>query len=78
MTVVKPPNEAISELARALGLDPGRLFAFTLNVERNEIVTVTATVPITDEQTKEMVRVVKRYNLHVGNGEQIDVPTDDA
>lgn len=64
---IVPPNEHISKLIEAFGIDPNNCVSFTLKIKVGEIVSVEVETLLPEEDmkqgAKELETVMKKYEL---------------
>lgn len=62
MALLKAPSQAASEIVEALGL-PKKLVSFRLEMEVDDVATVTVRYYLEDDRLNELIPILKRYAL---------------
>ncbi len=63
MGYVKAPSQEVTDLCKALGLDPQRITSMHLTIGLHDIITLNVTRLVMDEELEELTRVLTKYGL---------------
>ena len=64
MKVIGTTSNIVKEFVEALGFNSKKLYSMSLKIEPGYTVQIEAVILVFDEDMQELVKVVKKYELH--------------